>query len=378
MEAKYKSTLMEKKLITLGLSKMKLVEGKLVATMTAGEVRAALDYHGNSLYKKLKNLSAMAIQHYMFIKEDDQKQEFTVSAVVDRVDYKNGVLRIYFNDAIKAHTIDVERKYTIVPRNTLMSIKSNTTFTLYDLLMTHYYQLTDNDILEITYGLNELKFSLGLVNIYDPKISEALNSGMDYDDIVDHYLTHTDKDGNKIVDIPYNDWYNFRRRVIEPSKKEIDNSDLVQFTFDYKGLTAGKGGKTVAVTFYLKKKAVIAPSRKAIEKENQVTNESLQKLMGASNGQLSSSECVQLLAKADNDCDKVIFLFNYTQKNRRIQNPVGWIISALDGNWDIPADYGRNQAENRFGSFHQRDYDYEQLELDLLSAQQKKEKETSC
>lgn len=207
MEAKYKSTLMEKKLITLGLSKMKLVEGKLVATMTAGEVRAALDYHGNSLYKKLKNLSAMAIQHYMFIKEDDQKQEFTVSAVVDRVDYKNGVLRIYFNDAIKAHTIDVERKYTIVPRNTLMSIKSNTTFTLYDLLMTHYYQLTDNDILEITYGLNELKFSLGLVNIYDPKISEALNSGMDYDDIVDHYLTHTDKDGNKIVDIPYIVWY---------------------------------------------------------------------------------------------------------------------------------------------------------------------------
>ena len=103
----------------------------------------------------------------MFIKKDDKNQEFEITGVVDKVVYKNGVLNIYFNDAVKKHTLEVEKKYTLVPRNTLLAMKSNNTFTLYDLLMTHFYMLSDDDVLTVYYGLNELKFSLGLVDIYD-------------------------------------------------------------------------------------------------------------------------------------------------------------------------------------------------------------------
>lgn len=380
MEAKYKSTLMEKKLLTLGLSKMTMREGKLIATMNTSEIRDALGYSGNSLYQKLKELSAQAIQHYMFIKKDDKNQEFEITGVVDKVVYKNGVLNIYFNDAVKKHTLEVEKKYTLVPRNTLLAMKSNNTFTLYDLLMTHFYMLSDDDVLTVYYGLNELKFSLGLVDIYDKKISAALNKGMDYDDIVEKYFTKTDKNGNKVCTIPYSDWTNFRRRIIEPARKELDNSDLVQFTFTFKPVTAGRGGKTVGVNFFMKKKKTVAPSKKALERESKVDNNTLSKLMAYADGHLTSAECVQLLAKAENDYDKVVYLFNYTMLDKKIVNKVGWMISALDGNWEIPANYReqlqaaavkKEPAESTAfnANFHQREYDFTELESQLLRSQ---------
>jgi hypothetical protein len=196
---------------------------------------------------------------------------------------------------------------------------------------------------------------------------------------VEKYFTKIDKNGNKVCSIPYSDWTNFRRRIIEPARKELDNSDLVQFTFTFKPVTAGRGGKTVGVNFFMKKKKVVVPSRKALERESKVDNLTLSRLMDYADGQLTSVECVQLLAKAENDYDKVVYLFDYTRKNRKIMNKVGWMISALDGNWEVPADYHeqvqsaakKNAAPTDFNSnFHQREYDFDELESQLLRSQQ--------
>jgi hypothetical protein len=66
--------------------------------------------------------------------------------------------------------------------------------------------------------------------------------------------------------------------------------------------------------------------------------------------------------------------------DKKIVNKVGWMISALDGNWEIPANYReqlqaaaakKEPAESTAfnANFHQREYDFEELESQLLRSQ---------
>ena len=57
----------------------------------------------------------------------------------------------------------------------------------------------------------------------------------------------------EIKDAPFEDWRNFRRKVLEVAKKELEESEYSEICFDYEPVKSGKGGKVTGIRFFVKK-----------------------------------------------------------------------------------------------------------------------------
>ncbi len=356
IEAKYKSSLMEKKLVALAISKLTIRDSKLVAEMTAAEIREALHYSGNSLYEHLRSMSEATMQHYLYIEDDKNTDSFDIIAVLDRARYKNGTLVFTFNDEIKKHTLDVEQRYSLTSLPALLSFDSNNTYRLYEILMINYYKVPQNGTYEIDYSLAQLKFELGLVDVNQPEVQRALKAGKTYEYILE----------NVVKKYPYKDYSNFRVRVLEKAKQDLEKSELSEICFDYKPIRAGRGGRCIGVRFFIKRHGTIAVEHDKLHQKELVTDENVNRVMEMSDGRITSREAVRLLAKAGNDYDRVYRIYIEAMKRSGITNLVGWMITALDEQWTF-TDLKTPQRENYRG-FEQRTYDFDDLEQKLLDA----------
>ena len=62
---------------------------------------------------------------------------------------------------------------------------------------------------------------------------------------------------------------------------------------------------------------------------------------------------------------KIESAYNIFSKQKNISNPTGWMISCIENGyqnaWDV------NEKQEGFHNFHERKYNYEQLEQELLN-----------
>lgn len=57
----------------------------------------------------------------------------------------------------------------------------------------------------------------------------------------------------EIKDAAFDDWRNFRRKVLEVAKKELEESAYSEICFDYEPVKSGKGGKVTGIRFKVRK-----------------------------------------------------------------------------------------------------------------------------
>ncbi len=360
IEAKYSSTLLEKKVAILALSRMKQQGNKLVASISAKEIRDALGISGNGIYEQLKTISEATVQHFLILEDDQKNQRFDIISIIERAQYRDGTLTFTFNDEIKKHTIDVTKRFTLTSVSTLLSFKSNNTYRLYELLMIHYYKCKNDSVFEVRYDLSELRFLLGLVDTNKPEVARAVRAGKSYDEILE----------TVIKDYKYKDWTNFKARILEQSRKEMDKSDLSEISFTYKPIRQHRGGKTTGVIFYISKKGTVRPPENIIDI---VSSDDINAILEFSNGDIDNVSAETLLKAAKNDVGKVLRVYKEYKRRNGISNPIGWMMKAITEDWifvdadqtDVPKSR-TSTSENRFNNFEQREYDYEQLEKMLL------------
>lgn len=353
IQAKYASSLMEKKLVALAMSRLRLQDNELIAVMSANEIREALNYNGNSLYTELKTLSAQSLQHYLFLEDDKLENKFDAIAVITRATYKNGYLVFTFNKEIKKHTLDVERKYTLTPLSTLLSFKSNNTYRIYENLMLHYYKIPDSGVYEVSYGLSELKFTIGLIDTNQKDVAKALEAGMSYDDILD----------TVVKDPPYKTYSNFKVRVLERARTEMLDSPFSEISFEYKPITRGRGGRTIGIRFFIKKQHIQKNGRPPLEKEQMnITDEDVAVIMEYSNGQLTNRNAVSLLLKSNNNVTLIKRIFDQAMKQGNIKNLMGWMLAAIGEDWDFDDMKSIAPMQN----FTERTNSYEEIQKQLF------------
>ena len=87
--------------------------------------------------------------------------------------------------------------------------------------------------------------------------------------------------------------------------------------------------------------------------------------MAYSEGKITNNDAILLLEHAKNDLEKVKAAYDAAMKRRGIRNWMGWVMSALDGDWDIKP----VRKKTGFSNFQEREYDYDKLEQDLLNSQ---------
>ena len=98
---------------------------------------------------------------------------------------------------------------------------------------------------------------------------------------------------------------------------------------------------------------------------------SLNKIQEITEKKFNQMDCIAILdsihGNSENWKEKLINYFEYVSKNKKITNKVGWIINAFYKNIDINNLHRKNYLSNSFNNFHQRDYDFEKVEVASLN-----------
>lgn len=145
---------------------------------------------------------------------------------------------------------------------------------------------------------------------------------------------------------------NFRRKVLEVAKKELEESEYSEICFDYEPVKSGKGGKVTGIRFFVKKnpKCIhhsdlqrmpsgeeegeeIAPNVLAAKKTpvNEKLILEVADIFG--NEPITIQEIKVLLQVSDNQPDVIRKAFKLSQEQAYINNLVGWLRKCIEEKW---------------------------------------------
>lgn len=326
--SRYSATLIENKIMALSFKRVKPNEnGNPMVVFTTDEIRRLTGIKGNGFYDRLK-MAAAGLMNKMIYMEDEQSHSFSFINLVQKAEYREGLFTVVFTNESKALLYDLKSNFTSMSISTLFSFKTNHAYRLYEILKTHEYKVgEDNKPIEVVYSLSDLKLQLNCVNTEEKKVKvELMQARPNYDKIVN------DLDAEK----KFETWYEFRRGVLEKAMKEINQ--LTELSVSYKPIRTGRGGKTTAVRFFLKKKESISENKTILissdaSKRSELAEQVRDMIQDV---KLSKKDCIALLKASDNNIDKIRSAYELAKKQDGIDNFIGWMVSAIRNEYEAP------------------------------------------
>lgn len=323
-----------------------------------------------ALHKATNNMVSNTI--YIW---DGRKKSSEAFAIVPYCSYDGGVFSIQLNQKLTPYLIDIDPPYTAVDINKLKKLSrkyltdKNFSMRLYDILNTKIYLFEKDESLmsiEEYFSLEELKLRTGLV--------VAVNE--DLGKVIDKYGFTAP--ALAAAGDPYPVWYDFKRRILEPAIKEINQN--MDMRLRYIPKRVGSSGRTVGITFIIDR-----PERtdRGVADEAAPKDEGVQALKEIIHEEISDEAAESILKAAGGDIEKVRAAYGLKEEREQAglvtKDPVAWMISAIRGNYPAsgmpvrkemkPAGKGpgtKKGHEDRFG-FPQNEYDFDQLEAEILS-----------
>ena len=245
IQAKYKSTLFESKILELGLYKLqkddfKSVKGGYVCEISASEIKNMIGdkISPKHVYDRLEK-AASKVGGKMIGYKDDKKREFDYIALITHIAYKDGVLKMTFNSELREYILDIKSKFTMLSIQEIMSFDEVYTKKLYEFIKSKSYShgKEEADIYVTDVSLAELKFLLGLIDSEEPAVKEVLNQSKAPD-----YEKAVQVAKNK----KYDSWSNLRRKCLDPAVAEINAKTNMYVEYD---TVKGRHGKVERLMF---------------------------------------------------------------------------------------------------------------------------------
>ena len=285
---------------------------------------------------------------------DEITKKFQYRTLVIGADYDNGKMTLYFNPMLAPLYKEI-KKYTPLSRKLMINL-SVFASRLYENIKSECYVTNKNHRVnivmedkkdtkkvryDITYDLSELKILLGLVDISTKKIRMILED--------------TKPDYDKVLDIApeqiYKDWYAFRKRILNPAVKEINNKADIYLSYEPRKY--GRGGKVTGVTFscWLGSIDKIGDIKFADGKDVKTSKESNfgeENMMFAfeigaelNEYELETNDLFKLAKMLEYDKDRLKKLKEvanaYVKKGNKI-NGIGFFITAINEGWEVKED----------------------------------------
>lgn len=346
IESKSSTSLFERKLLNIAIAKAYIEDGELIARVSTKDVKNYLNISGNSIYTRLKEVSKETLGHVVSI-EDDENENFIMFNVVNKCEYRDGVFTTRFTKEMKPHIYNLKKDYTRMSLDVLCSFKSLFTTRIYEILRTQYYRFDKEGTEELLvprppkapYSIAELKFTLNVVDANASKTVKRLVEQGLFEEALE-----------EIKDAPFGDWRNFRRKVLEVAKKELEESEYSELCFDYEPVKVGKGGKVTALRFYVRKNPrcvhhsdlwrikgedIVEVLPGIVEKKPVKVDESLILKVADLFGEepITVQEIRMFLQIANNDLEAIRKAFEMANSQRCINNLIGWMRSCLEERW---------------------------------------------
>lgn len=345
ISGKYKTSILENKIMAIALTRIEIKDGCPVAKLYPGEIRQLLGKKTDTnIYKSLKRTAKLMTGHQIVI--EDNKGNFSIFTMVNNADYIDKQFVITFNKNMTPFVHQLKNNFTTYEVATLMKIEKAHSYRLYELLKKEIYRsdpAINNGVVIKEYGLSELKCTIGLANTDEEGVRRAIADGKSWDDI--YY--------NVVKDKSFEVWYEFRRQVLDVAQKELaEKSDIV---FEYEPLKYGSGAKVRRIRFYIAKNE---PSKTKPEMDRMVDlihtmneeqvasdtdNDGVYSYIG--HNKLTRDDIIEFMRVAEEDEEKVENAIKLADKQDYIKNYVGWIISCIKGKYEQPTEVIQGSSE---------------------------------
>ena len=372
ISAKYASSLLENKITAISLAKIQKKEyvedknGRIVCNMTANVLRKLLNANAGSFYSQLEPVAInMTSRTIGFSDPSRNGGMFDYISVVDRARYENGVFSIFYNSDVKEYLSDFKANFTVLELPTMLKFKNVYSFRLYELLSSKSYyrkgipKEKKTQVFKIDFNLSELKLNMGVVNAELDAVRKELNN---------RQAPNFDKAVEKSPEKKFNTWYEFKRGVLDVAIKEINEKTDMKVTFS--PLKGGRGAKVYGVEFIvdLTGRNVDTTKTEFLDKKEMSEDDKLDFIVDAKIllKEFSTKDVRVICEKAEYDFEKIENAYRLLKKQIDVENATGWMISCIKDGYDINKHNNMTSA-NGFANFHQREYDYEQLEMELLN-----------
>ena len=192
IESKYKASLIELKILDIVLARIqhkKYVttdekDGSTICSIKANELRNLLGNKSGSFYTQLKPVAvSMAATTIGF--EDNENERFVFLPLFTLVKYENSVFTVKINNDLQPY-INPSTKFTILDLPLVLKFKNKYTLKLHELLYSCCYtkkkvgnaklmpQKSDGKHFKVEVGINELKFTLGVVDSSTRQVQKIL------------------------------------------------------------------------------------------------------------------------------------------------------------------------------------------------------------
>ena len=332
------------------------------------------------------------LRHIVIIRNDNGKTKSTEGFnIVSYCKYEDGIFTIELNKRVLPYLIDIDNPYTAMKIEDLMSFNStkktkNFAIRLYEILKTKQYLLKVMDCVTDYYTLADLKIRTGLINV---DTERAL-------DIIEKYDL-TEEAIVRMGGEPYQEWRNFRRRILEPAIEEINAMSAFAVSYDTK---KAANGKIVGIIFKIRKKpgaakeTVDAAYNEAVEATGTLCDvravqetaaesvDPVTEIRSFLKEDLTDDELMSLFLTADENVERIKAAYDLACSQRgEIYSLMSWMTNAIKGRWaDQPVVSrpgagsghggncggwrGQDSHERRFG-FKANEYDFDALEEEL-------------
>lgn len=252
--------------------------------------------------------------------------------------FEGGKIELEFSEKLKPFLIQLKKEFTKYNVAEINKFKSKFSIRIY-LLMKQYQPLKERII-----NIEELKEMLQVSNFYP-------------------------------------EYRNFKQKVLKIACEEINK--LSDLKIEYEEIK--KGRKVDKIKFYIianKKEnegKQFSKSKKLKDKQENQEQKSdidmddlIDQLRKIIKGSLRTKEYKAILQAAGNNIELIKQKYQIAQKQRKIDNLVGWLITAIQEEYAEPVekklekDSGKIK-NSRFNNIECREYDYEDLERQLLN-----------
>ncbi len=387
LESKSQSTLLEEQILAVALNKAqhfkkKSANGEYIVSFRQGELKKLLKCTSNTIYERSKE-AVEAIRTRAIYWEEPKTKQFAFINLISRGHYNDAEqkLEIYFNSALDSVINPIRDCWTPLYLSTMLSWKKQGAFRLYEIARSKCFVPKMDHVVTDTFiwrvNINELRYLLGYVDIEEPKVKRYLNS-VNVPDYDKAFQLQSHK--------KYATWSSFKR-VIDTAINEINASAFSEITLSYdmpKG-TRGAAGKISAIEFtIIRKNCVIDEENLEFIKKNMgeaeiddFVDSILEDVLPEMSFKLKIKDIKAIADKAAYDKERIIKAFKIADQASNVRDLVGYIITAIEENWDLPVSKGNlgdnktkkkeSKKKNQFTDFEQRDYDFEELEKKLRS-----------
>ena len=358
--AKYRSSLVENKLMAIALAKINTGHeendsGLWVVELKAAELKRLLGNKSGSFYQRLDPI-AREMTGKTIGMSDPEKQSFEYYAMVVTAKYDDSVLTIKFNPDLKKYIRNIKQNFTKFRLSTLLDFNSTFTFRLYELLKSKCYTVNREKVSEyvVPFSVAELKLELGVVNANADNVKKVLHGSgnPDYDKAV-----------NIAKEKTFEAWSDFRKRVIDIPIEEINRKTEMNISYDV--VKEGRGGKVTTIIFHIQIRDVETMHVEELTEEQ--IADFLDELPAVLGFNAKYSEMKSIAEAAAYDMDKVrdaVIAMN--NQGVDVRNKVGYIITAIKEKYILTSGrQARNKRVNKYVEIESHDYDFDVIEQEL-------------